>query len=273
LTAHTGTSGLDSHSAFSVISTLQQISRLNVAVLCTIHQPSFEIFSKFDRVILMAQGRIAFHGTIPEAVAHFEKLGYPLPAGANAADHFIALLTEPGNKEGVSEEEKERVKHFLDVWSEIQEGRGSEAEQEKPAEECIAHVGDSAIDSEELERRGFGLGYIQELYWLTKRLVLFPTFTRTPGFIFRTTKVLTNHYLQSMDPTSPLSCELHCRDRTIHLHVHRLRLYLLSPRILAGRCPWPSGSTLLYPHPKHFRSTVPYYHFRADEYWPSHERA
>ena len=97
---YSGTSGLDSHSAFSVISTLQQISRLNVAVLCTIHQPSFEIFSKFDKVILMALGRIAFHGTIPEAIAHFEKLGYPLPQGANAADHFIALLTEPGNKDG-----------------------------------------------------------------------------------------------------------------------------------------------------------------------------
>ncbi len=47
-------------------------------MLCTIHQPSFEIFSKFDKVILMALGRIAFHGTIPDAVAHFTKLGYPL---------------------------------------------------------------------------------------------------------------------------------------------------------------------------------------------------
>ncbi|KAH8802990.1 P-loop containing nucleoside triphosphate hydrolase protein [Xylogone sp. PMI_703] len=155
------TSGLDSHSAFSVISTLQQISRLNVAVLCTIHQPSFEIFSRFDRVILMALGRIAFHGTIPDAVAHFEKLGYPLPAGANAADHFIALLTEPGNKEAASDEEREKVRRFLNVWREIQEGR--------PAEECKAPGSDRGIDSAERERRGFGLGYTQELYWLTKR--------------------------------------------------------------------------------------------------------
>jgi hypothetical protein len=44
----------------------------------------------------MALGRIAFNGTIPDAIAHFEKMGYPLPAGTNAADHFIALLTEPG---------------------------------------------------------------------------------------------------------------------------------------------------------------------------------
>jgi ATP-binding cassette subfamily G (WHITE) protein 1 len=172
LTEHPGTSGLDSHSAFSVISTLQQISRLNVAVLCTIHQPSFEIFSKFDKVILMALGRIAFHGTIPDAIAHFEKLGYPLPPGANAADHFIALLTEPGNKEGVSEDERERVRRLLDVWSEIQEGRGGE--DDNAAQENKAPAGDNATDSDEQERRGFGLGYTQELYWLTKRLVPTP---------------------------------------------------------------------------------------------------
>src|SRR5277367_1011484 len=121
MTIYLGTSGLDSHSAFSVISSLQQVSRLNVAVLCTIHQPSFEIFSKFDKVILMALGRIAFHGTIPGAIAHFENLGYPLPLGANAADYFIALLTEPGNKEAVSDEERDRVPRLLDAWTEIQE--------------------------------------------------------------------------------------------------------------------------------------------------------
>lgn len=167
-----GTSGLDSHSAFSVINTLRQVSRLNVAVLCTIHQPSFEIFSKFDKVILMALGRIAFHGTIQDAIAHFEKLGYPLPLGANAADHFIALLTEPGDKEGIRDEERDRVQRLLDAWSEILEEKENSRGQGGPAEDYEAHRMDSAADPEEQERRGFGLGYTQELYWLTKRLVL-----------------------------------------------------------------------------------------------------
>jgi hypothetical protein len=138
-------------------------------VLCTIHQPSFEIFSKFDKVILMALGRIAFHGTIPDAIAHFENLGYPLPVGANAADHFIALLTEPGDKEGIGAEERDRVGRLLDAWSEIQEGksRGEVA----LAEDHEVHTTDSTADPEEQERRGFGLGYTKELYWLTKRLI------------------------------------------------------------------------------------------------------
>jgi ABC-type multidrug transport system ATPase subunit len=169
-----GTSGLDSHSAYSVISTLQRISRLNVAVLCTIHQPSFELFSKFDRVILMALGRIAFHGTIPEAIAHFEKLGYPLPPGTNAADHFIALLTEPGNKESVSDEERDRVQRLLDIWSTTQEekSRDEEKAEQKAEESALLNVNGQTA-TEEDDRRGFGLNYVQELYWLTKRFVVY----------------------------------------------------------------------------------------------------
>lgn len=66
-------------------------------------------------VILIVDRRIAFHSTISEAIIHFEKLGYPLPEGANIADYFIALLTELENKEGASEERKGRVKCFLDI--------------------------------------------------------------------------------------------------------------------------------------------------------------
>lgn len=133
----------------------------------------------------MALGRIAFHGTIPDAIAHFEKMGYPLPAGTNAADHFIALLTEPGNKEGAGDDERVRVRRLLDVWSEIQDARGSGHEQAQPAEERNAPVSDNATDLEEQERRGFGLGYAQELYWLTKRLVLAPnTYSNPSGLVF-----------------------------------------------------------------------------------------
>jgi hypothetical protein len=112
----------------------------------------------------MARGRIAFHGTIPDAIVHFEKLGYPLPQGANAADHFIGLLTEPCDSRGVSEEERHRVRKFLDIWDEI-------PEEEMPRNQDSVKAGDVGhqTDTDEEENRGFGLGYMQELYWLAKR--------------------------------------------------------------------------------------------------------
>ena len=111
----------------------------------------------------MALGRVAFHGTIPDAIVHFEKLGYPLPQGANAADHFLALLTVPSDKEDLSDEERHRVRRFLDVWDEIQEERSRNQDRVKAAD-----VGGQTSTDEEANR-GFGLGYMQELYWLVKR--------------------------------------------------------------------------------------------------------
>jgi hypothetical protein len=81
------------------------------------------------------------------------------------------------------------VRRLLDVWSEIQDGRGSGHEQDQPAEEPNAPVGDYATDLEQQERRGFGLGYAQELYWLTKRLVLAPnTYSKHSGLVFELSK-------------------------------------------------------------------------------------
>lgn len=49
-------------------------SHKNKLVVCSIHQPSSEVFACFSHVILMQEGRIAFQGTVVEAEEFF--LGY-----------------------------------------------------------------------------------------------------------------------------------------------------------------------------------------------------
>lgn len=51
------TSGLDSFTAYSIVEQLRKVARRGCAVLCTIHQPSSEIFELFDSVILLKEGR------------------------------------------------------------------------------------------------------------------------------------------------------------------------------------------------------------------------
>ena len=41
-------------------------------VLATIHQPNSQVFALFDRLLLMAEGRVAFFGGTDEAVTFFE---------------------------------------------------------------------------------------------------------------------------------------------------------------------------------------------------------
>lgn len=42
-------------------------------IVCTIHQPSSELFELFDVIYLMAEGKTAFAGTLAEAYEFFEK--------------------------------------------------------------------------------------------------------------------------------------------------------------------------------------------------------
>ncbi|CAE6435980.1 unnamed protein product [Rhizoctonia solani] len=50
------TSGLDSQSAWAIIDFLRSLADKGQAILCTIHQPSSELFQAFDRLLLLRTG-------------------------------------------------------------------------------------------------------------------------------------------------------------------------------------------------------------------------
>jgi ABC-type multidrug transport system ATPase subunit len=68
------TTGLDSYSAQKIVHMMGALAAQNKTVLCTIHQPSSEVFNLFHEIILLVDGRIAFMGTTENAVAFFARL-------------------------------------------------------------------------------------------------------------------------------------------------------------------------------------------------------
>lgn len=93
------TSGLDSYLAESVVKMLRKLTNSGRTVICTIHQPSSEVFILFDRLLLLTEGRFAFMGTLPEAQEHFNSLGMVCPNQFNPADHYLRQISiEPGNE-------------------------------------------------------------------------------------------------------------------------------------------------------------------------------
>jgi len=42
-------------------------------VVCTIHQPSSEVFAMFDKVLLFAEGKVAYFGTLDACAGYFAK--------------------------------------------------------------------------------------------------------------------------------------------------------------------------------------------------------
>ncbi|XP_012935697.1 protein white [Aplysia californica] len=94
------TSSLDTFMAQSIVHTLQKMASKGRAVLCTIHQPSSELFALFNQVLLLSEGRVAFMGSSQDAIDFFTRLNYPCPRNFNPADHYILTLAiVPGKEE------------------------------------------------------------------------------------------------------------------------------------------------------------------------------
>jgi len=85
------TSGLDSFTAFVLINLLKNLARDGKTIIFTIHQPSSDIFSLFDQLLLISDGKFIFQGDAFEGIKHFESIGYPFPEYANPADHYIHI--------------------------------------------------------------------------------------------------------------------------------------------------------------------------------------
>lgn len=67
------TSGLDSYMAQNVVEVLRSLARHDKTIVCTIHQPNSQVFKLFDRVMLMAEGQVAYFGDTAHARHFFDR--------------------------------------------------------------------------------------------------------------------------------------------------------------------------------------------------------
>ncbi|CAG5130203.1 unnamed protein product [Candidula unifasciata] len=94
------TSGLDTFMAQNLVHTLQEMAEKGRTILCTIHQPSSDLFALFNKILLLSEGRTVFLGSPDGAIEFFERHNYPCPKNYNPADHFIfTLAVIPGQEE------------------------------------------------------------------------------------------------------------------------------------------------------------------------------
>ncbi|CAK9027630.1 unnamed protein product [Durusdinium trenchii] len=100
-------SGLDSYAAYTLVVALKDLAKANVPVLCTVHQPSSEIFAMFDDVIMLHAGEITFHGPANQISAFFDDMGFPCPGNFNPADHVMFLMQK---------ESTEKLREIKDSW-------------------------------------------------------------------------------------------------------------------------------------------------------------
>ena len=56
------TTGLDSTTAFDIMSTVQKLKQRNITIISTIHAPSQKILNLFDKIIILCEGYLIYDG-------------------------------------------------------------------------------------------------------------------------------------------------------------------------------------------------------------------
>eukprot|EP00922_Rhytidocystis_sp_ex-Travisia-forbesii_P053447 GHVS01079245.1.p1 GENE.GHVS01079245.1~~GHVS01079245.1.p1 ORF type:complete len:725 (+),score=74.38 GHVS01079245.1:117-2291(+) len=151
------TSGLDAFMAEAVVSTLQKLAAAGRTIISTIHQPSTEVFEKFSKLLLLAEGRVVYFGDRVGAIPWFIRLGHACPPYTNPADFLIEVLAIPS---GGDERNKKLTQ--IDSWVEAWNTKGADflSEWESSLKNKFEDVARPLVPSEDEQ---FESSYPQEL--------------------------------------------------------------------------------------------------------------
>ncbi|KAE8311860.1 ABC-2 type transporter-domain-containing protein [Aspergillus transmontanensis] len=114
------TRGLDSKTAVEFARLLRREADQNdKTMVATMYQAGNAIYDEFDKILVLAEGRVIYYGPRTMARAYFEDMGFVVPKGANIADFLtsVTVITErivqPGLEGKVPNTPEEFESRFL----------------------------------------------------------------------------------------------------------------------------------------------------------------
>jgi len=168
------TTGLDSTTALHVLEVLKNLAQHGRNVVSTIHQPSSEIFSQFDNLLLMVRGNIIYQGHASQAVSYFGSIGYPCPKLSNPADFFMKLMNESGLVlEEISQSKDGRI---VDINQEELEARFQQRVDDltsKYNKSPMKQIAAEGVTSEYIEnKRKYEVSWFKQFYLVLLRALV-----------------------------------------------------------------------------------------------------
>ncbi|KAI1432769.1 ABC-2 type transporter-domain-containing protein [Xylaria sp. CBS 124048] len=171
------TSGLDSQTAWSICTLLRKLATSGQTVLCTIHQPSSQLFLLFDRLLLLNdQGQTIYFGDIgpdgSKVIEYFEKRGaQKCDEGTNPAEWMLAVSnTTPDTASNIK-----ASTFWANEWSSSQH----KAEVLDHLSEINAHPSEAAL---EINHKEYAASWITQMRAVTKRS--FQEYWRSPPYLY-----------------------------------------------------------------------------------------
>ena len=87
------TTGLDSYTAETVVSLLKNLAKSGRTVIATIHQPNSATFALFDKLMLLANGKIIYFSSAQISQDYFNSIGQTVPVQSNPAEYYLQMMS------------------------------------------------------------------------------------------------------------------------------------------------------------------------------------
>ncbi|CAL9014492.1 unnamed protein product [Prunus brigantina] len=129
--------GLDSSTTFQIVTCLQQLTHvIDSTILVSLLQPTPETFALFDDIILMAEGKVVYHGPCNNAAEFFEQCGFRSPPRKGISDFLQEVVSLKDQAKYWYHEEKPysyvTVDKFVNMFKDFHVGKKLDEELRKP---------------------------------------------------------------------------------------------------------------------------------------------
>ncbi|KAF2312683.1 hypothetical protein GH714_039581 [Hevea brasiliensis] len=136
--------GLDSSTTFQIVSCLQHLVHITDATaLISLLQPAPETFDLFDDVVLMAEGKIVYHGPRSNICKFFEDCGFRCPERKGVADFLQEVISRKDQAQYWCRTEQPysyvSVDHFVMKFEECHLGQKLNQMLSKPFDKSESH--------------------------------------------------------------------------------------------------------------------------------------
>lgn len=113
------TSGLDSTAATTLIQNLRDLADQGKTVVAVIHQPSQHVFSKFDDLLLVSDGKLMYFGELNKVRSYMANMGYTAPSDMGTAEHVLDCISRQPIEDETKEEAETRVHKLAEAAREM----------------------------------------------------------------------------------------------------------------------------------------------------------
>lgn len=88
------TRGLDANTAREYVKSLRALSNMaNVVIAAALYQASESLFQRFDKVLVINEGRCLFFGPVERALPYFTDLGFAKPPRWTSAEFLVSITS------------------------------------------------------------------------------------------------------------------------------------------------------------------------------------